>query len=134
MLNWLRACVVRRQQQRYNRRPKIVFDASRFVLTLWKEDECRKGCMTLVTPTRRSPKIVVVRKARRNTGCTTAQPEEDWKWPRGIASYPPSGHNWRRSHWSARGWKSEKHLSWDMPVTGFRDNVATDGSSLGSVW
>ena len=55
--------------------------------------------------------------------------KEDWTWHRGISSYLLSGINWRKTvcHVSQT---MGKHRSWSMPVDGFRDHVATDGSLL----
>ena len=49
----------------------------------------------------------------------------------GITSHPLSGSNWRRRHSTVRRCESEKHRSWGLPVEGFWDHVATDGSLVG---
>ena len=36
-----------------------------------------------------------------------------------------------QGHFSMRKWESEKHKSWSIPVEGFKDRVATNGSLLG---
>ena len=56
--------------------------------------------------------------------------KEDWEWQRGITSHALSGSDWRKSHLSVRKWESGEHRSWSMPVEGFRNHVATGGSSL----
>ena len=38
---------------------------------------------------------------------------------------------WERSHLTERRWEPEKHKSWGIPVEGFRNHVATDGSLVG---
>ena len=35
---------------------------------------------------------------------------------------------WEKSHLTVRRWESEKHKSWDIPVEGFWNHVATEGS------
>ena len=58
--------------------------------------------------------------------------KEDWTWQRGVAACLLGGSNGRKSHLPVRRWESEKHRSWCMPVEGFRDHVAIDGSLLES--
>ena len=52
--------------------------------------------------------------------------KKEWKWQRGIVVHP------LRGHFSMRKWVSEKHNNWGIPVEGFKDHVATDGSLLGA--
>ena len=49
----------------------------------------------------------------------------------GITSHSLSGSNWRRRHSTVRRCESEEHRSWGLPVEGFWDHVATDGSLVG---
>ena len=56
--------------------------------------------------------------------------KKEWKGPGGITSHPPSQGHWRPNHLTARRWESEKK-SWNMPVEGLGNHVATDGSLLG---
>ena len=58
--------------------------------------------------------------------------KKEWKCQRGIVTHPPSESHWNRGHFSLKKWESEKHKSWGLPVEGFRDHVATDGSLLGT--
>ena len=120
----------------------------------WKEDGCRNDCTTLVGLNKRSFEGVTKKKARRNIGwlyhCPTWRevrdhiPEnlrkweqraktskKEWKWQRGITSHCLKEGKWTKSHLMAKKWESEKHRSWSMPVEGFRNHVATDGSLLG---
>ena len=57
--------------------------------------------------------------------------KKDWKWQREITSHPLSEGHWKKSHLTVRSWESEEHKRWDIPVEGFRNRVATDGSLLG---
>ena len=46
-------------------------------------------------------------------------------------SHPLSEGQREKSHLTVRRWESEKHESWSMPVQGFLNHVAADGSLLG---
>ena len=68
----------------------------------------------------------------RKTGQMRAQTsKKDWKRQRGVTSYPFDEGPWKRCHLTVRRWESEKHKSWGIPIGGFGNHVATDGSLLG---
>ena len=56
--------------------------------------------------------------------------KKDWRWQRGITSHSVS-EVWKRSLLTVRRWESEKHKSSGIPVEGFGNHVAADGSLLG---
>ena len=58
---------------------------------------------------------------------------KEWKWHRGTVTHPLSESQWNRGDFSFEEWESEKHKSWCMPAEGFKCNVATEGSLLGSI-
>ena len=74
--------------------------------------------------TKRGVDAVKKKKARRNTGCTTVMEGGQEPDPGGFGDIGSKD-------WSARSWESVKHRSWGIPVEGFRQHVAFDGSVLG---
>ena len=118
-----------------------------------KEDGRRKEYTILVVLTKRCVVDVTNEKARRSTDCITArrgrklETRSQKTWGNGSKGPKPQRKigrgrkesrralcvkvNGRKTHLTLRRWESEKHKSWVIPVEGFRNYVATDGSLLG---
>ena len=64
-------------------------------------------------------------------GAKAKTSKKDWKWQRGVTSHLVSEGHWKKSHLTVWRWESEKHISGSIPVDGFRNHVAADGSPLG---
>ena len=54
--------------------------------------------------------------------------KEDWKWQRGLMSYPQFGEHWSCSEPRKQTWISDTSRSWVRREEGFRNHIASDGS------
>ena len=66
-----------------------------------------------------------------NEAESSNETKKEWKWQKGITTYPLSESQWLKSHLIVQKWESRKHKGCGFPGEGFRDHVTTDGSLLG---